>query len=149
MRNAPGAFALDFRWARRSFDRAADSYDGAAVLRAQIREEHLARLDLISLTPQVVLDAGSGPGLASRAFPRRYPKSMVIALDFSERMLRSARRQRQWLRPFERVCAAAGATALQGWQHRSDALRRSAAPMVRPGTGFSRKCAGYSSRTGC
>lgn len=107
MRNAPGAFALDFRWARRSFDRAADSYDGAAVLHAQIREEHLARLELMSLAPNVVLDAGAGTGHASRALRKRYPASTVIALDFSERMLQIARRQRQWLRPFERVCAAA------------------------------------------
>lgn len=107
MRNAPGALALDFRWARRSFDRAADSYDGAAVLHAQIRAEHLARLDLISLAPQVVVDAGAGTGHASRALRKRYPAATVIALDFSEGMLRAARRQRQWLRPFARVCAAA------------------------------------------
>ena len=107
MRNAPGAFALDSRWARRSFDRAADSYDGAAVLHTQIREEHLARLELVSLAPGVVLDAGAGTGHATRSLRKRYPKSTVIALDFSEGMLRRARRQREWLRPFQRVCAAA------------------------------------------
>lgn len=107
MRNAPGAFALDSRWARRSFDRAADSYDGAAVLHAQVREEHLARLELVSLAPRVVLDAGAGTGHGARALCKRYPDSLVIALDFSAGMLRSARRQRPWLRPFQRVCAAA------------------------------------------
>ena len=107
MRNAPGAFALDSRWARRSFDRAADSYDAAAVLHTQIRQEHLARLELVSLAPEVVLDAGAGTGHATRALRKRYPKSTVIALDFSEGMLRIAGRQREWLRPFGRVCAAA------------------------------------------
>lgn len=107
MRNAPGAFALDFRWARRSFDRAAMSYDAAAVLHAQIREDHLARLEFVSLAPEVVLDAGAGTGHGSRALRKRYPRSTVIALDFSERMLHIARRQREWLRPFDRVCAAA------------------------------------------
>jgi malonyl-CoA O-methyltransferase len=107
MRNVPGAFALDFHWARRSFDRAADSYDEAAVLHTQVCEQHLARLELTSLAPQVVLDAGAGTGHGTRALRKRYPKSVVIALDFSEGMLRTARRQREWLRPFERVCAAA------------------------------------------
>jgi malonyl-CoA O-methyltransferase len=107
MRNAPGAFALDSLWARRSFDRAAHSYDGAAVLHTQVREELLARLELITLAPQVVLDAGAGTGHATRALRRRYSGSTVIALDFSEGMLRTARRQREWLRPFARVCAAA------------------------------------------
>lgn len=107
MRNAQSVLTLDIPWARRSFDRAAGSYDGAAVLHTQIRQEHLARLELVSLAPRVVLDAGAGTGHASRALRLRYPKSLVIALDFSESMLRSARRQQPWLRPFGRVCAAA------------------------------------------
>lgn len=102
-----GAYALDSRAVRRSFDRAAQTYDAAAVLHAEVRENLLQRLQLVALQPGVVLDAGAGTGHASRALKRRYSKARVIALDSSPRMLQAAGRQQSWLRPFERVCADA------------------------------------------
>jgi malonyl-CoA O-methyltransferase len=105
--NASDEYALDISRVRRSFDRAATSYDAAAVLHAEVRDNLLARLDLMALTPRVVLDAGAGTGHASRALKRRYPKALVIALDSSLRMLQAARRQQSWLRPFDRLCADA------------------------------------------
>ena len=65
------AYALDPHWVRRSFDRAADTYDAAAVLHAEVRENLLERLELTLLEPRVVLDAGAGTGHASRALKRR------------------------------------------------------------------------------
>ncbi len=100
-------YALNSRWARRSFDRAAGTYDAAAVLHAQVRETLLTRLEFTKLTPRAVLDAGAGTGHASRALTRRYPKALVIALDSSNGMLRVAARQQSWFRPFARVCADA------------------------------------------
>ncbi|HMI73680.1 MAG TPA: malonyl-ACP O-methyltransferase BioC, partial [Steroidobacteraceae bacterium] len=94
-------------WVRRSFDRAAKTYDAAAVLHAEVRENLLQRLHLTTLNPSVVLDAGAGTGHASRSLKRRYPKARVIALDSSQKMLHEAKRQQSWLRPFERVCADA------------------------------------------
>src|SRR6201999_3354286 len=102
-----GTYALDSRWARRSFDRAARTYDAAAVLHAEVRENLLERLQLVKLVPRVVLDAGTGTGHAGRALRRRYPKAMVVALDSSQQMLKAAGKQQSWLRPFERVCADA------------------------------------------
>jgi malonyl-CoA O-methyltransferase len=102
-----GAYALDSRWVRRSFDRAAKTYDDAAVLHAQVSENLLERLQLVTLVPHVVLDAGAGTGRGSRALKRLYPKSLVVALDSSRHMLQVAARRRSWLRPFERVCADA------------------------------------------
>jgi len=101
------AYALDNAWVRRSFDRASAGYDSAAVLQADVRTVLLQRLELTSLAPRVALDAGAGTGHASRELKRRYPGAHVIALDFSLGMLRTAARQRSWLRPFARVCAAA------------------------------------------
>jgi malonyl-CoA O-methyltransferase len=98
---------LDISWVRRSFDRAAKTYDEAAVLHAEVRKNLLERLQLTKLTPRVVVDAGAGTGHAGRALKRRYPKALVIALDSSLGMLRAAAGQRSWLRPFERVCADA------------------------------------------
>src|ERR1700742_36079 len=103
-----GAYALDYRWARRSFDRAAKSYDDAAVLHAEVRENLLARLALTTLRPRIVLDAGAGTGHGSRALKRRYPQSLVVAMDFSSQMLDASAKQRSWLRPFERLQADAG-----------------------------------------
>jgi malonyl-CoA O-methyltransferase len=101
------AYALDTSRVRRAFDRAAKTYDAAAVLHAEVRDNLLARLDLMALVPRVVVDAGAGTGHASRALKRRYPKAMVIALDSSRGMLQAAVRQVSWLRPFARVCADA------------------------------------------
>jgi malonyl-CoA O-methyltransferase len=108
--NAPddlAAYALDPRRVRRSFDRAARTYDAAAVLHAEVRGHLLARLDFMKINPRVVLDAGAGTGHAGRELKARYPKALVIALDSSPGMLEAARRH-SWLRPLVRVCADAG-----------------------------------------
>jgi malonyl-CoA O-methyltransferase len=102
-----GAYALEPRWVRRSFDRAAKTYDAAAVLHTEVRDNLLQRLQLTTLNPRIVLDAGAGTGHASRALKRRYPKALIVALDSSTNMLQEAKRQQSWLRPFGRVCADA------------------------------------------
>jgi malonyl-CoA O-methyltransferase len=107
-----GAYALESVRVRRSFDRAAKTYDGAAVLHAEVRASLLDRLQLVTLVPRVVLDAGAGTAHASRALKRRYPKATVVALDSSLEMLRAGGKQQSWLRPFERVCADAQALPL-------------------------------------
>jgi malonyl-CoA O-methyltransferase len=101
------AYALDQPTLRRSFDRAAPTYDGAAVLQAEVREALMQRLELTALTPRVIVDAGAGTGHASRALKRRYPRARVIALDSSPGMLRIAARRQSWFRPVDVVCADA------------------------------------------
>ena len=113
--NAPdevSAYALDTARVRRSFDRAATTYDDAAVLHREVRDNLLQRLDLMALTPRVVVDAGTGTGHAAYALIRRYPKSLVIALDASRQMLKTAGRRQSWLRRFARVCADAASLPL-------------------------------------
>jgi malonyl-CoA O-methyltransferase len=108
--NAPdevSAYTLDTGRVRRSFDRAATTYDDAAVLHREVRDNLLQRLDLMALTPRVAVDAGTGTGHAASALIRRYPKALVIALDASRPMLKAAGRRQSWLRRFERVCADA------------------------------------------
>jgi len=101
------AYALDTSRIRRSFDRAAHTYDAAAVLQTLVRGDLLQRLDFMALSPRVVIDVGAGTGHAARALIRRYSKAQVIALDFSLPMLRAAGRQQPWLRRFARVCGDA------------------------------------------
>jgi malonyl-CoA O-methyltransferase len=100
-------YALEPGRVRRSFDRAARTYDKAAVLHAEVREDLLQRLQLVTLVPHVVLDAGAGTGHGSRALKRLYPKAQVVALDSSLQMLKVAAKQQSWLRPFERIRADA------------------------------------------
>lgn len=107
MSDEPSDYSLDNAWVRRSFDRASASYDAAAVLQTDVRNQLLDRLNLTDLAPRVAIDAGSGTGHASRALRRRYPDALVIALDSALGMLREATRQQSWFRPFARVCAAA------------------------------------------
>ncbi len=102
-----GAFALDKSRLQRAFDRAAKTYDAAAVLHAQVRGSLLARLELMAIDPRVAVDAGAGTGHASQALKRRYPKALVIAVDTSQSMLQAARRQQSVLRRFARVRADA------------------------------------------
>jgi malonyl-CoA O-methyltransferase len=107
------SYRLDARAVRRSFDRASESYDAAAVLQDDVRTALLERLDLVSIEPRVVLDAGAGTGRGSRALKRRYPKAMVLAADSSRGMLRLAARRRGWRRRIACVCADAGAWPLK------------------------------------
>ncbi|MEK9939823.1 MAG: malonyl-[acyl-carrier protein] O-methyltransferase BioC, partial [Methylotenera sp.] len=76
-------YRIDKLRARRSFGRAADTYDAAAILQKMVREEMLSRLDLVKLNPAVILDAGCGTGLASHALQKRYAQSQVLSLDFA------------------------------------------------------------------
>src|SRR5580693_7640123 len=100
----PDAFVLDRRAVRAAFDRASGSYDAAAVLQARVREELLSRLDLIRVTPEVVVDLGCGTGQGARQLKDRYRSATVVALDPALGMLRETRRRSGWLRPLQRVC---------------------------------------------
>ena len=90
-------YRIDKARARASFSRAAETYDAAAILQKQVREEMLSRLDLVKINPQFILDAGCGTGLASHALQKRYASSHVVSLDFAYQMLQKTRRTRDSL----------------------------------------------------
>jgi malonyl-CoA O-methyltransferase len=89
-------FAIDKRLARRSFERAAATYDAAAVLQNEVCQRMLARLDYIKTNPELILDAGCGTGNAVSALLARYPRARVVALDVAFAMARRARARRPW-----------------------------------------------------
>jgi malonyl-CoA O-methyltransferase len=85
------ASPLDSARVRRHFDRAAATFDAAAVLHREVAARMLERLDLVRLQPRWVLDAGAATGGLTAALTARYPNAAIVALDFSLRML-----QQRW-----------------------------------------------------
>jgi malonyl-CoA O-methyltransferase len=97
-------FTIDKRQARLAFSRAASQYDQVAVLQREIGQRMLDRLALVRLQPEVILDVGSGTGVATAALASRYRKSRIIALDFAFPMLLETRKRGSWLRKPCCVC---------------------------------------------
>jgi malonyl-CoA O-methyltransferase len=84
-------YYIDKARARASFGRAAHSYDAAAILQKQVREEMLGRLDLVKLNPKVILDAGCGTGAASLALQNKFKAAQVVSMDFALPMLQKTK----------------------------------------------------------
>lgn len=87
---------LDKKQLRLAFDRAAGSYDQAAVLQREISNRMQARLEYIKYRPDVILDAGSGTGYGTQQLAKRYPQSRLIAVDLAQAMLMQARPNTTW-----------------------------------------------------
>lgn len=92
------ALTLDRRRVRDSFERAAATYDAAAVLQQEVGERMLSRLDLVRRKPSTLLDAGSGTGGALPALAARYPQARLVAFDLALGMLHRARGRAPWWR---------------------------------------------------
>ena len=76
-----------------SFNRSAQDYAEHAVLQRTVAERLLERLELVSISPKVIIDAGSGPGGAARRLAKRYKGAQVLQLDLSMQMLNQSRSQ--------------------------------------------------------
>ena len=103
----------DKRAVRRSFERAAASYDRHSVLQAEVGARLLAHLEPMRLEPRRLLDLGCGTGAALAPLEARFPKCEVIGVDVAPAMLAlAAARTPAWKRlvPLRRprlVCADA------------------------------------------
>ena len=141
-----GEFALDVRRVRDSFSQAAATYDGAAVLQAQVRDELLRRLEVLRMEPEVVVDLGAGTGQAAIALKRRYPGGRVVAMDIAHGMLLQARKRQTLLRRFDRIVADAATLPLRDasvdmlfsslmlqWCNDPDRVLRECGRVLRPG----------------
>lgn len=87
---------LDKRQLRIAFERAAASYDQAAVLQREICDRMIARLEYIKYSPTTILDAGSGTGYGSRKLALRYPAARILAVDIALSMLMQAQAPVAW-----------------------------------------------------
>lgn len=79
------------REVRQSFGNSARTYDEHAFLQREIGDRLFERLQYIKLTPQRVLDIGSGTGYATQKLRERFTQTQLIALDIAPDMLRYAR----------------------------------------------------------
>jgi malonyl-CoA O-methyltransferase len=142
----PDEFHLDPTQVRRSFDKAARTYDGASAVATEIRNRLLERLDIVRLQPQAILDLGAGTGHSSKALRHRYRGAEVIALDLSPGMLARAERRQAWLRRFDPVIADAHRLPVKDasvelvfsnlmleWCHDPDAVFQEIRRVLKPG----------------
>ena len=97
---------IDRRAMARAFGAAADTYDDAAALQADVRQELLERTLELRHTPQVVIDLGAGTGAATGQLKSMYPRARVFAVDIAQPMLQRAAARISW---FDR---------LWPWSHR-------------------------------
>ena len=95
---------LDRQRIRKAFDKAADSYDEAAVLQKEVCSRLMEKLDVVKLSPTYILDAGSGTGEAVKPLQKRFKKADVVLLDVSECMLEKASKQGTLFRKPLAVC---------------------------------------------
>lgn len=112
---SPQGYSLDKRLVRRSFERAAPTYDSAAFLQQEIGDRLMRRLELVRLQPDTTLDVGAGTGYVAAALQRRYPESRIVVADIAVAMLQHARQRvfangdRPYWGPFGGVIGRLGA----------------------------------------
>jgi len=78
---------LDIKSIKQSFNRAAESYDEAAVLQREVADRLLDCLDFMLIKPKTILDCGARTGYMTKALQQRYPEANVISLDSAQRLL--------------------------------------------------------------
>lgn len=76
---------------RRAFERAAESYDGAADLQRTVCARLGLLLHELPAPPGNILDAGSGTGFGAAQLAPRFPNARIVELDIAHTMLRVAR----------------------------------------------------------
>jgi malonyl-CoA O-methyltransferase len=90
----------DKRQMRRSFEKAASTYDDAAVLQREVSTRALERLYLVRINPAAIVDAGCGTGFTLPPLRKRYPRAVLVALDIAFDMLQKSRQRipkwKQW-----------------------------------------------------
>ena len=89
--SAPDPREVDGRVARRSFARAAATYDGAAVVQREVGQRMAQRLDYIKVSPVTILDAGCATGESIGELALRYPSAQIVGLDAALPRLSAAR----------------------------------------------------------
>jgi malonyl-CoA O-methyltransferase len=96
----------DVEAVRKAFDKAAPHYDEYAVLQRNVADHLLDTLTLFTISPEIVVDLGTGTGYCAPPLAKRFPKAKLMLCDISHTMLKQA--QKRPARLFNRrsyVCA--------------------------------------------
>ncbi len=88
---------LDKRSIRNFFNRAAKSYDNAAILHEEVLNRLLSRFPYIRHQPETIVDIGCGTGKGIRGLQKLYPRARIVAADLADAMLLEARSRYRWL----------------------------------------------------
>lgn len=87
------------RAVRRSFERAAQTYDRHSALQSEVGKRLLEHLEPMRLEPRRLLDLGCGTGAFLQPLRSRFPRAHVTGLDIAQAMLeRAAKRTPGWRR---------------------------------------------------
>lgn len=86
--------ALDQNAVRKRFEGAAGQYDQAAFVQEEVQRRLLERLELTKISPERILDLGTGTGRALKPLNRSYRKAELVALDLALPMLKRAKRRK-------------------------------------------------------
>lgn len=109
LNNSGSNMNIDRMAMRAAFEKAAPSYDAAAVLQLEVARRLDERMNVMTMRPVSILDAGSGTGFVSSLLAERYPKAKITALDLAINMLKQARNKRsfkqRWNKRFHYVNA--------------------------------------------
>ena len=83
----------DKRNVAKSFSAAAEHYDDVAILQRQTADELLDRLSFMTVTPQRILDLGTGTGRNLSLLNKRYPQAQLLGMDIAPAMLKQAQKR--------------------------------------------------------
>lgn len=99
------AHFLDPFKTRSGFDRAAKTYDEAALIQREIGDRLVERLDYVRLEPKRILDLGCGTGKISQHLLSRYPRAEVVGVDLALSMVQTTQQKADQQANLSGVCA--------------------------------------------
>ena len=82
---------IDTSAVKKALERVAGTYDNASGVQKNIADRLLERLDLMRITPEVILDVGARTGYTTRRLKKRYKKARVIGFDRSPALLKQSK----------------------------------------------------------
>lgn len=90
------SFLIDKKAMKRSFEKAAQTYDSANFLHKEIADRLLSRMDYVKIRPEKIIDLGCRTGYASNQLAGHYKNSSIIAIDIAHAMTVKTRGERVW-----------------------------------------------------
>ena len=76
-----------------SFSKAAPQYDASAFLQKEVASRLFERLEVMNVSPEMILDAGCGTGYCTRILNKQFSKAKTIGVDLAPGMIEQAKKQ--------------------------------------------------------